>query len=121
MTPVGFVLGSSFGVSLVSEKYGNEIPYGIIVLGGTVSFVSAFALGEKIRKNSNSNVIIPHLIGAIILSLAAEIFISEIDYSTFEYDEEWDEYIYNDSDKLDFHEYVKSTQVINFELFRIQL
>ena len=35
--------------------------------------------------------------------------------------EEWDEYIYRETEKLVFHEYVKTTQVFNFDLFRIQL
>jgi hypothetical protein len=121
LPPIGYLIGSSIGVSIVSKNYGKSVTYTLIFLGGTVSFVGVYAIGEKIRKNSKNTSIIPQLIGAVFLSLAAEIFISEIDDSSFEYDKEWDEYIYNETDKLVFHKYVKSTQVFNFELFRIQL
>ena len=121
LPPVAYIVGSSIGVDIVSQNYGNDVPYVILLLGGIGGFASGIGLGELLQEIiKNDHTIGPHLIGIIVMTLVGEIAFSEIEYNT-EYDSEWDEYIYNESDKLVFHEYVKSTQVFNFELFRIQL
>lgn len=119
--PVGFILGSSLGVKLVSNAHDNDAPFGILLLAGLggigVGAGTGYLIGKAIDDKSVGGV---SFISAVVFGLVAEIWVSELEYSSKD-DSDWDEYIYNDSDKYVFHEYVKNTQVFNFELFRIQL
>ena len=119
--PIGYTILSAVGVKAVSSHYGQIAPYLILLLGGIGGFASGIGLGELLQEViKNDHTIIPHLFSIIAMTLIGEITLSELEYNT-EYNTEWDEYIYNKTDKLVFHEYVKSTQVFNFELLRIQL
>lgn len=131
MIPAGYVFLSALGVKSVSDDYGDGIEYGsytLILLGGVVGFIAPYLIGNNefslvdSHGSGNSDTILAKLISSIFLTVISEIAVSELVYTNArEPDLNEDEYIYNETDKLVFHEYVKTTQVFNFELFRIQL
>ncbi|MBL1214801.1 MAG: hypothetical protein HND52_15690 [Ignavibacteriae bacterium] len=117
---LGFVLFSSLGVTIVSDIYEQDTSYGIVLVGGLAGIVSGTTLGYLVQKSFTNKNELPIFIGAVVGLFAGEIILSEIEFP------DWDEYekdkeIQADVNDLTFHEYVKSTQVINFELLRIQL
>jgi hypothetical protein len=119
--PVSYTILSAVGVNSVASIYGQNTSYGIVLLGGAIGYGLGIPIGTFLSEGNVTNDELGYqLISGLFLSLIMEILVSEFNFSTMP-DEEWDEYTHNKTDKLVFHEYVKSTQVFNFELFRIQL
>jgi hypothetical protein len=121
LAPVGYTILSAVGVNSVASIYGQNTSYGIVFLAGALGYGLGIPIGTFLSNDNVKNDELGYqLLSGLFLSLALEIFFSELNFNTST-DEEWDEYIYNETDKLVFHEYVKTTQVFNFELLRIQL